>query len=270
MADNEDLRQESPKIYGPRISDLRLRITMRTAIVSDIHGNLEAFTSVLDDIRSRQADRVISLGDNIGYGADSEEVVQLLIAGHIPSVLGNHEVAALDDKVLRWHTGDVRRALDNAIAGLSEGSFRYIRACPSRISEAGCLFVHGFPPDSCRLYLHQAGEEQLQRAFAETKEDLCFVGHTHRLGLVYFENNRVFRQPLDQTPAPIPENRKYIVNVGSVGQPRDGDNRARYVIWDSAARRIEIRAVAYDSAAAARKIIAAGIPDRFAAMITGK
>ncbi len=243
---------------------------MRTAIVSDIHGNLEAFSSVLDDIQSQRADRIVALGDNIGYGADSEKVVQLLIAGQIPSVLGNHEMAVLDDRVLKWHTGDVRKAIEIAAAGLSTSSWRYLRECRTSISDSGCFFVHGFPPDSFRLYLHQVGEDQLQQAFTEMKDDLCFVGHTHQLRLLYYEKNRIMLQPMDQAVLPIPKNRKYFVNAGSVGQPRDGDARAKYVIWDSRACRIEVRAVEYEAAAAARKIIAAGIPARFAAMVEGE
>lgn len=243
---------------------------MRTAILSDIHGNMEAFSSVLDDILSQGADRIVSLGDNIGYGADSEKVVQRLIAGQIPSVLGNHEMAVLDDRVLQWHTGDVRKAIEIAAAGLSESALHYLWECRTSISDSGCFFVHGFPPDSVRLYLHQVGDDQLQQAFAEMKEDLCFVGHTHQLRMLYYENNRIMLQPMDQALLPIPKNRKYFINVGSVGQPRDGDPRARYIIWDSKAGRIEVRAVAYDVATAARKIIAAGIPARFAAIIKGE
>jgi diadenosine tetraphosphatase ApaH/serine/threonine PP2A family protein phosphatase len=185
-------------------------------------------------------------------------------------VLGNHEMAALDEKVLSWHKGDVKKAIEIAIADLSEDSFRYIRECRINISDSGCFFVHGFPPDSCRLYLHQAGEDQLRQAFTEMEEALCFVGHTHQLRLLYYEKSRIMHQPLDQAVVPIQKNRKYFINVGSVGQPRDGDIRARYVIWDAPAGRLEIRAVEYDSAAAARKIIAAGIPPRFAALIKGE
>ncbi|MEW6077858.1 MAG: metallophosphoesterase family protein [Thermodesulfobacteriota bacterium] len=243
---------------------------MKTAIISDIHGNLEAFTSVLADIQTQQTDGIVSLGDNIGYGADSEEVLQLLIAGHIPTVLGNHEMAVLDDTVLGWHRGDVRRAIDIAAASLSEHSLRYLRESRTSLSDSGCRFVHGFPPDSFSLYLHQAGDDQLRQAFTEIKDDLCFVGHTHKLKLLYYENDQIMLHPLDKGPVQIRQNRKYLINVGSVGQPRDGDVRARYVIWDSGTGRIEVRAVEYDAAAAARKIIAAGIPSRFAALLQSR
>ena len=100
---------------------------MRIAVISDIHGNLEAFTSVLKDIASRQTDSIVSLGDNIGYGADSESVIQLLIANEIPSVLGNHEMAAMNDKLFNWYRGDVKTAIQIARESLSKDSLRYLK-----------------------------------------------------------------------------------------------------------------------------------------------
>lgn len=243
---------------------------MRIAVISDIHGNLEAFFAVLEDMGSRQVDRVVSLGDNIGYGADSESVVRLLISRKIPTVLGNHDMAAMHEKILNWHVGDVKKAIAIAAAGLSEASLRYLRGATTNLSHGGCLFVHGFPPDSFRLYLSQAGDSDLRRAFAQMKEDLCFVGHTHDLRLWRCENSDIRLRPMTQAPMPLQKHAKYIINVGSVGQPRDGGTLAKYVIWDSRTRELEIRAVPYDTATAARKIIAAGIPSRFAAMIEGK
>jgi len=243
---------------------------MRTVVISDIHGNLEAFTAVLRDIQSQQIDRIVSLGDNIGYGADSEKVTQLMISQDIPTVLGNHEMAALDKKVFNWHAREVKKAIEIAVASLSEDSLRYLRQSKISISDSGCFFVHGFPPDSFRTYLNQVSDADLRRTFTEMKENLCFVGHTHHLRLLHYENNQVRLQQMPQSPITLQKNEKYIINAGSVGQPRDGGSQAKYVIWDSQACQIEIRAISYDTALAARKIIAAGIPSRFAAMIEGK
>ncbi len=243
---------------------------MRTAVISDIHGNLEAFNSVLEDIQSRQIDSIVSLGDNIGYGADSEKVIQLLISNYIPTVLGNHEMAAINDNVFNWYTGDTKKALQIAIENLSGDSLRYLRKSGISLSNSGCFFVHGFPPDSFRLYLHQANDDQLRRAFTGMTEDLCFVGHTHRLRIVYYENNQILFSPMNNERLTLQKNTKYIINAGSVGQNRDGNAQANYVIWDSLTYQLEIRTVEYDSAAAAQKIIAAGIPSRFATMINSK
>ncbi len=243
---------------------------MRTAVISDIHGNLEALISVLGDIQSRQVDSIVSLGDNIGYGADSEKVIQLLIANDIPSVLGNHEIAVLNDKVFNWYTEEVKKAIEIAIESLSEDSLKYLRKSKISISKSGCFFVHGFPPDSFRLYLHQVGDEQLKCAFTEMKDDLCFVGHTHKLRLLSYEKNQVLFHKINKEPLKFQKHKKYIINVGSVGQPRNGSSQAKYVIWDSRTYQLEIRAVEYDAATAAQKIIEAGIPSRFATMIDRK
>ena len=243
---------------------------MRTAVISDIHGNLEALISVLDDIQSQQVDSIVSLGDNIGYGADSEKVIQLLISNDIPSVLGNHEIAVLNDKVFNWYKGDIKKAIEIAIASLSEDSLMYLRESKINISNSGCFFVHGFPPDSFRLYLHEVSDDQLKRAFSKMKEHLCFVGHTHMLRLICYENNQVLFHQMDKAVLKIQKNKKYIINVGSVGQPREGNAQAKYVIWDSLTYQLGIRSVEYDSATAAKKIITAGIPSRFANMINRK
>jgi len=226
---------------------------MRTAVISDIHGNLEAFKNVLGDIQSRQVDRIVSLGDNIGYGADSENVIQLLVSNGVSSVIGNHEAAVLNDKVFNWYSNDIKKAIEITTSSLSEESLRYLRELKTSISDSGCYFVHGFPPDSFRLYLDQMSDDQLRQAFTEMKDDLCFVGHTHKLRILYYENNQVRLQHVAKDPLKIQKHRKYIINVGSVGQPREGSGQARYVIWDSLTYQLEIRAVEYDSARAAQK-----------------
>jgi len=130
--------------------------------------------------------------------------------------------------------------------------------------------VHGFPPDSFRLYLDQVGDAQLRQAFTEMNDNLCFVGHTHKIKILVYEKNQVRVQQMNFEPLSIQKDKKYIINAGSVGQPRDGNGQAKYVIWDSLTYQLEIRSVEYDSASAAQKIIAAGIPPRFAAMIDKK
>jgi predicted phosphodiesterase len=243
---------------------------MRIAVISDIHGNLEAFTSVLEDIQNQHVDSIVSLGDNIGYGADSEKVIQLLISNDIPSVLGNHEMAVLNDNVLNWYTGEIKKAIEIAIVSLSENSLKYLRESKISISNSNCFFVHGFPPDSFRLYLDQVGDDQLRQAFTEMKDYLCFVGHTHKLRILYYEDNQVLFRQINIERLKIKKDKKYIINVGSVGQTREGSVQAKYIIWDSLTYELEIRAVDYDFATAGQKVIAAGIPARFATMIGRK
>jgi diadenosine tetraphosphatase ApaH/serine/threonine PP2A family protein phosphatase len=126
---------------------------------------------------------------------------------------------------------------------------------------SGCLFVHGCPPDSITTYLYSASDAYLRALFGAMEEKLCFVGHTHDLALVCSDGVQILRLPLPAGHTLLDEGCKYIVNVGSVGQPRDGNNNAKYVIWDSAMKRLEVRFVPYDMAPTAEKILALGFPE---------
>ncbi len=243
---------------------------MKIAVISDIHGNYEALASVLDDIDLQSVDRVISLGDNIGYGADSEKVIQTVRSHDIISILGNHEMAVIDKRVRAWFKKDAAKAIDKAIKSLSSDSIEHIRTMETNLARHECYFVHGFPPDSFRFYLHQVDEDRFLKAFDEMTVPVCFVGHTHKLNLVYPENKGTQSKKLGNGKKELDRERKYVINAGSVGQPRDGTCKAQYVIWDSHGFELEVRTVSYDVASAVKKIEAAGIPERYARILEGK
>lgn len=124
----------------------------------------------------------------------------------------------------------------------------------------GCLLVHGFPPDSVSTYLFQFSRTQLPKIFKKMEYDLCMVGHTHELLLISCTEGRVSKARLSEGVQTLAAESKYIVNVGSVGQPRDGNNNAKYVIWESKTRTLEVRFVPYDIRKTSEKIIAIGLP----------
>lgn len=237
---------------------------MRIAVISDIHGNIEAFTTALKDIELQAADKIISLGDNIGYGADSEAVIQQMISSRVPSILGNHELACVNKKVYKWYLGDAKKSLDDTLSKLSSSSIDYLKGLTVNLSRYQAFFVHGFWPDSVRHYLHQISNSQLLNAFRQLKESICFLGHTHRLSLIFPEDGEIQVQSLNPGLVQLKKDKKYMVNVGSVGQSRDGDPRAKYVIWDTEKYDLDIRYVDYDHQTAARKIIDAGLPLKYA------
>lgn len=232
---------------------------MRTAIISDIHGNLEALDQVFTDMDERDIHRIIDLGDNIGYGPDSEKVVGRIMDRGIPSVLGNHELALLEPKLLDWFNPAARKSLIKTREMLSKKSLATIVTMKKAMVIDDCRFVHGFPPDSVLTYLFEVNELKLAHVLNISRERLCFTGHTHRLEVVSSDGEEIFRCPLVHGLFPIEPSHRYIVNVGSVGQPRDGDNRAKYVIFDDAAQTLEIRFVSYNIAVTAEKIIASGL-----------
>lgn len=237
---------------------------MRIAVFSDVHGNMDAFQKVLEDLDRSAADSVLCLGDSIGYGSEPEEVIQTLRRRGIPSVLGNHELAAVDSGFLEWFNLSARQSLITTFARLSAESLTFIRGLPRFISLHGCRFVHGFPPDSPTLYLFQVDRRRKQEVLDALDDQIFFVGHTHLLEILAYDGGSFTPVAFKVGPNPLAPDLKYIINIGAVGQPRDGDPRAKYVIWDTAARILDVRCIAYDAQAAAAKIRAAGLPESHA------
>jgi len=234
---------------------------MRIAIISDIHGNLEAFKEVLRDIDQSHVDEVICLGDNIGYGPEPEEVVKLVRDRSIPSVMGNHELTVVDPSYLDWMNRTARESMIMTHKLLSQETVDYIHALESSIifQEARC--VHGCPPDSVTIYLFQIKRAQFPHLFRAMYQEICFAGHTHDLQIISFDGMEVTRAPLNEGLVTLREKHQYIINVGSVGQPRDRNNNAKYVIWDTVSGTIEAKFVSYDIASTVEKILALGFPE---------
>ncbi len=237
---------------------------MKLAIISDIHGNYDAFREVLTDIDRCKVDQIISLGDNIGYGPEPDRVVQILIELEIPSVLGNHELALKDEKYLNWFNPVARKSLVKTRDLLSDSSIAFVKSLKSYLSIDGCRCVHGFPPDSPLIYMFQPSEKRKKKVFDEIGERICFIGHTHTLEIMGYDGERIETGDLPRGLTRLEPERKYIVNIGSVGQPRDDSNEAKYVIWDTSADTIEVRFVPYEVAVVVRKIKDAGLPEEHA------
>lgn len=233
---------------------------MRLGIISDIHGNLEALRQVLADIDQSELDGVACLGDNIGYGPEPDEVVKLIRKRNIPSVMGNHELVIVDPKYLGEMNLTARRSSALTLDLLSPDTIDYIYGLKPSMIFHGALLVHGCPPDSITTYLFELSDVQLGQLFPAMQEKICFVGHTHDLEIISFDRGKVARAPLREGPAKLEEGQKYIINVGSVGQPRDGNNNAKYVIWDTCSHGIDVRFIPYDIAATAKKILRLGFP----------
>jgi predicted phosphodiesterase len=237
---------------------------MRLAIISDIHGNFDAFQQVLEDIAKSEIDEVISLGDNVGYGPEPDLVVQQIRAQQIPSVQGNHELALKDPEYLNWFNPSARKSLVKTRSLLSDESLRYIAKLEPFLTSHDCRFVHGFPPDSPLIYMFQASDRQKIEVFKKSAERLCFIGHTHTIEIISYNGRQLEYQDLPEGLTDLVRGNKYIINVGSVGQPRDAGNDAKYAIWDSENDTIEIRFIPYDIGSVVKKIQAAGLPEEHA------
>lgn len=237
---------------------------MILAIFADIHGNLEAFTSVIDQIRQEGVDRTLSLGDNIGYGADSEKVMEQLHKNRIESVLGNHELAVINKPFIKWFNPLAQEAVRYAIDSLSEKSKQTIATLKKSFVIDNMRFVHGAPPSSIALYLFQIPDRKLAKKMDLMKETICFTGHTHDLGLIEYDGKNLTKKEIHKGTTHLESGKKYIINVGSVGQPRDGDNQAKFVIFNTENMTLNVRFIPYDFKTAAEKIIQVGLPKTYA------
>jgi predicted phosphodiesterase len=237
---------------------------MRIAVLSDIHGNLEALEAVSADLKLQDTDRVICLGDNIGYGPDPEEVVLHIRRHGYESILGNHEFALNDPRGRRWFNFQAAENNRETEKLLSEKSRKYSCSLPHFLEIENGHFVHGYPPDSVFRYLERQSDENINRLFNKASADIFFLGHTHMLQLVTRHDGGIVRRVLGREEVIFQPGKKYIVNCGSVGQPRDGDNRAKYLLWDCGKGLLEVRFVEYDIKTTMLKIKQRGFPEIYA------
>jgi predicted phosphodiesterase len=237
---------------------------MRIAVISDIHGNATALHRVLEDIDLCAVDNIVCLGDNIGYGPEPETVINLLRERSIPSVLGNHELAAKNPDFLEWFNAAARQSLVKTCTTISGPNMDYLLALPDFLISFNYRFVHGFPPDSPTQYMFEMNPGEMTQIMSEMAENICFIGHTHELAVIAYENESIAIEILGRQTLCLNPDLKYIINAGSVGQPRDGSSDAKYVIFDNEKYTLEVRFVPYDVADTINKIHEAGLPRQHA------
>ena len=235
------------------------------AVISDIHGNLEALEAVLRDI-PEEAERVFCLGDVIGYGASPNECCDLVRREEMPVITGNHDLAVVDlDTDLDWFNPVAEAAVRWTREQLNEENGDFLRSRPRMMQTSEALFVHGSVRDPDEYIINGAiAAENLEILKTEYPNvPLCFFGHTHVKAVAPSPNG----QSSDENSLDLGDNGPYLVNPGSVGQPRDGDTFASYVLVEST--NVTYRFVEYDIGKAQAKIRAAGLPgmlaDRLAA-----
>jgi predicted phosphodiesterase len=232
---------------------------MKIAVVSDIHANLEAWRAVAADLEGQGAEEVYSLGDNVGYGPDPEPVLAELAAAGAASVMGNHELGLADPAMLGWFNPQARQALEATRRLMGPESLAGLAGLPRFLSVHGLRLVHGAPPDSATDYLFALSPAELAAAMAATPEDVCLCGHTHELALWRVEEGGAGRRRFPRGPLVLEPGGGWLANIGAVGQPRDGDPRAKYVLWEPGARRLTLRKVAYDYRPTQKKIVERGL-----------
>jgi diadenosine tetraphosphatase ApaH/serine/threonine PP2A family protein phosphatase len=230
---------------------------VRYAILSDVHGNLEALRAVLDDAAG-VAEAVLCLGDVVGYGADPEPCVDIVATRCEAVVGGNHEHGVANLLDLGWFNRYARAAVEWTRDRLDDDHRAWVAALPLQRVVDDATLVHASPAQP-EEWDYLVGPEDGYAAFGAFATRLCFVGHSH-VPMVWTQGSwgRDCGRLVDTVG--LDPGCRYIVNVGSVGQPRDRDPRAAYAVWDTDARTVALRRVPYDVGAARAKIVAAGLP----------
>lgn len=230
---------------------------MRYGVFSDVHSNLEALGPVLEALAGEGVDRLLCAGDLVGYGADPGPCLERMRRAGVQAVAGNHDWAAAGRFPLDWFNDDARQALEWTAGRLSPQERAYLSGLSLLWEDREVTLAHG----SCHEpeQFHYVFDPGAARACLGSQQTpVGFIGHTHVPGFFLEEDSQV--RFVRASSRKLEPGRKALVNVGSVGQPRDGDRRAAYCVYDTEERRIEIKRIPYPVEQAQAKIRSAGLP----------
>ena len=235
---------------------------MRLALLADIHANRQAFAACLDAARARGAERLICLGDIVGYGADPEWAVDTamdLVANGGIAVRGNHDNAIGEPSDSM--NADAQAAIDWTRNRLSAEQKAFLAGLPILRAEDNRLYVHSEASDPAK-WRYVRDTSDAARSMMATELQITFCGHIHRPGLYSMSSTAKMTSfvPTSGVPVQLLTGRRWLAVLGSVGQPRDGDPAASFAMFDTASREITYHRVPYDVATAAARIKANGLP----------
>ncbi|MCU0682264.1 MAG: metallophosphatase family protein [Polyangiaceae bacterium] len=238
---------------------------MRLGIFSDIHANYEALSAVMEAYKAEQVDTFYCLGDTVGYGGSPNECADVVRAVARATILGNHDAAVAGRMDYSYYYEAARHALDTHASVLTPENMRWLRGLPymEKLSDIGVHLCHGSP---VRLeeFEYIFAPEQARECLSVWEElgNLTLIGHSHLCKIFALAPDDV--EELPEEDFTLEPDRKYIVSVGSVGQPRDYDNRASYTLYDTDTKRFEFRRIEYDIETAAEKVLRMKLERNFA------
>lgn len=222
---------------------------MKIALISDIHSNLQALNAALSDIDDRRIEQIYCLGDIVGYGGSPNECLDLVRQRVSAVVLGNHDQAAVNPSDADYFTKPGKIAAEWTNKALTEENRQFLTALPFTAERGACTLVHASPKDP-RDWEYVSSMDAARVQFAHFTTRICFIGHTHVPALCG-EDLKTFK---------FKKNMRFLINVGSVGQPRDGHPHLSYGIFDTDAWSYENVRIPYDIRAAAEAIMSNGLP----------
>ncbi|GMV83001.1 MAG: phosphoesterase [Planctomycetota bacterium] len=237
------------------------------AVISDIHGNIEAFVAVLKDIEQQKVDEIVCLGDVVGYGPNPVECLKLVRKVARWSLCGNHDAAMfmthavgfneMAARAAAWQRSFMRPGLFSLPGKVAR--WRWLENLPAMRQEGDAMYVHASPRDPLMEYVLEEdfqdmgfGPSQKVVEMFEKFDWVCFVGHSHRPGIANHEYKWIKPAELKDLTYDLPSGEKTIVNIGAVGQPRDHNPDACYVLFDG--HRVRYRRVKYDVETTQKKI----------------
>jgi predicted phosphodiesterase len=230
----------------------------KIALFSDVHGNLEALEAVLKHISSRGVEQIICLGDIVGYGPDPGACVSLIREIGCPAVLGNHDEACFSPGAEEFMNELAQAGIAHARRDLDEQQKGWLAELPHVIETEDFCVVHS-SLDEEDYWPYVLGRNDAARHFRYQKKPVAFCGHTHRPA-IWQTDGRKICTPLVEGKHKLEPGVRHLINVGSVGQPRNARSEASYVLYDPAASTVEFHLVPYDFFKTQNKILEAGLP----------
>jgi len=232
-------------------------LDMRYGILSDIHGNLEALQAVVDRCKKEGVEGFLCLGDIVGYGANPRECLDMIRQLKAVSVAGNHDWAVsgrLDPVYFNW---TAKAAVVWTKKQISSDDIAFLKSLEPVFKNGEVILTHGTLNEPERFH-YMAYMLQAEETFRLMDRSVCFIGHTHAPQII-IEQDETSRRS-DTLKVTIDPESKYIINAGSVGQPRDGNAMAAYCMYDTDTRLVEVKRAPYDIKTAQEKILKAGLP----------
>ena len=232
---------------------------MRYGIFADIHSNLEALEKVLDAYKNESIDQYLCLGDVVGYAANPVECIEKIESLAIVAIAGNHDWAAVNLFSIDYFNPLAREAIFWTKRNLDDKSRCFLESLKLTYKNEALTLVHGTlnnPQD----FNYMADGYSAEETFRLLETNICFIGHTHVAGIFTKDkDDRILYR--EDNELEIVAGNKYIINVGSVGQPRDGNSAAVYCIYDTEKKEVQIKRIDYDIGTARKKIVDAGLPE---------
>ncbi|MGM0441809.1 MAG: metallophosphoesterase family protein [Elusimicrobiota bacterium] len=242
---------------------------MLYGIISDIHGNYNAAKAVMSFLKEKNVDRIINCGDIVGYGPEPNKCINLIRNNSdLYTVIGNHDHAVIDYKNAYHFNPMASRAVKWTRNHITSENLNFLSAQDYKKEEDNFMFVHGSPRAPMSEYVLDISVAYIN--FKKIEKQICFIGHTHFPAC--FEQNRHKRVRIKEfTPdkmVKIKDNYRYIINAGSVGQPRDGDPKACACLYDTDSQKVSLHRIKYNIEDTQNKILSEKLPKFLAQRLT--